>query len=353
MIRPLASQEHDSVLATGLNVLVFRVAESPACQQFQPELEEFVRCHPECAVWTVEAMQQRDLADRHGLRALPSIVIYRDGLPARRFAGGISADNLGNEVDEVAAADMKQELNDWMVEMLQTGEAGSPFISSRRGGASGEAGQPESDQPESGQPEAGLPKSPSQLLKPAQSTFRGVQRSVQSTTGALRPAFSTSGDRPASGDHDLEAGRAAWYAGEDEAAIRHFTAVLTAEPTSLSALNGRGQVLADSGAGEAALSDLDRFLGNGPSPLAATYARSARALALAQVGRHDEADQEIASALDATPRNAWAHLRRARIHLLRGDRAGAAPFLRGALEADNPPLTRSQRSLAESLLRAS
>jgi thioredoxin-like negative regulator of GroEL len=135
VIRPLSSNEHDSALATGLNVLVFRVAESQACQQFQPELEEFARRRPECAVWTVEAMQQRDLADRHGLRALPSIVIYRDGLPARRFAGSMTADDLGKGVDEVAAADMEEEFNDWMLGMLEAGEAGSPFIGARPGGA--------------------------------------------------------------------------------------------------------------------------------------------------------------------------------------------------------------------------
>jgi thioredoxin-like negative regulator of GroEL len=135
VIRPLSSNEHDAALATGLNVLVFRVAESQACQQFQPELEEFSRRRPACAVWTVEAMQQRDLADRHGLRALPSIVIYRDGLPARRFAGSMTADDLGKGVDEVAAADMEQEFNDWMLGMLEAGEAGSPFIGARPGGA--------------------------------------------------------------------------------------------------------------------------------------------------------------------------------------------------------------------------
>jgi thioredoxin-like negative regulator of GroEL len=131
MIRPLSSHEHDSTLATGLNVLVFRVAENQACQQFQAELEEFARRHPACGVWTVEAMQQRDLADRHGLRALPTIVIYRDGLPARRFTGSMGADDLGKEVDEVAAADLEEEFNAWVLGLLETGDAGSPFIDSR------------------------------------------------------------------------------------------------------------------------------------------------------------------------------------------------------------------------------
>jgi thioredoxin-like negative regulator of GroEL len=129
MMRSLSADEHDAALSHGVAVLVFRVSESGACRQFQPELDEFVRRRPDCAVWTVEAMEQRDLSDRHQLRALPTIVIYRDGLPARRFAGGMTADDLEEEVDEVTHADMREEYNDWMVEMLESGEAGSPFVS--------------------------------------------------------------------------------------------------------------------------------------------------------------------------------------------------------------------------------
>jgi hypothetical protein len=90
MMKALSADQHDTVLADGLAVLVFRMAESPACQNFQPELDKFVARRPEVAVWTVE------------------------------------------ELDELAEADMDQEYNDWMVEMLETGEAGSPHVGSRR-----------------------------------------------------------------------------------------------------------------------------------------------------------------------------------------------------------------------------
>ena len=128
-MRSLSADAHDSALSDGVAVLVFRMAESPACQKFQPELDKFVARHPDCAVWTVEAMEQRDLAELHHLRALPSIVVYRDGLPARRFAGSMSVDDLEAAVDEVTHADMQQEYNDWMLEMVETGEAGSPYVS--------------------------------------------------------------------------------------------------------------------------------------------------------------------------------------------------------------------------------
>ena len=97
--------------------------------------------------------------------------------------------------------------------------------------------------------------------------------------------------------------------------------------------------------------DLDRATGGPLEEFSAAYARSARALALAQVGRHDEADQDMAAALAVTPDSAWAHLRLARLHLLRGDVAGMGKALRRAMETSEPPLTEHQRAMAEALLR--
>jgi Flp pilus assembly protein TadD len=88
---------------------------------------------------------------------------------------------------------------------------------------------------------------------------------------------------------------------------------------------------------------LDRF--------SLAYAQSARALELAQVGRHDEADRDMAAALAVTPNSAWAQLRQARLLLLRGDLAGMGVALRRAMETSEPPLTERQRAMAEALLR--
>jgi thioredoxin-like negative regulator of GroEL len=128
MIRPLIPAEHDEALSQGVAILIFRMDESPACQKFDPELKEFERRRPDCPVWIVEAMEHRDLADRHHLRALPSIIIYREGLPLRRYAGCVSTEDLVEEVDELVAADMTAEINDWMMEMMEMSEAGSPAV---------------------------------------------------------------------------------------------------------------------------------------------------------------------------------------------------------------------------------
>jgi thioredoxin-like negative regulator of GroEL len=127
-MRPLPVAQHDAVLSTGLAVLVFRTSKSPACMVFQPELDQLVARRPHLSVWTVEAAQQRVTSERHEVRALPTTVIYRDGLPARRIVGGLSADQLDAAVKEVAEADMEAEISGWMRDMVQIGEPRSPYL---------------------------------------------------------------------------------------------------------------------------------------------------------------------------------------------------------------------------------
>ncbi|MBT0769534.1 hypothetical protein KIH74_11420 [Kineosporia sp. J2-2] len=99
------------------------------------------------------------------------------------------------------------------------------------------------------------------------------------------------------------------------------------------------------------MKDLNRAITGTVDEFSMAYDRSARALELAQVGRHDEAERDMAVALAVTPNSAWAHLRLARLYLLRGDVAGMGAALRQAMETSEPPLTDQQRAMAEALLR--
>jgi thioredoxin 1 len=119
MLTTLTASEHDAALATGTAVLVFLMDSLPGCRQFQPELDAFADRHPELPVYVVEPMDERELADRHHLQGLPSIVFYRDGLPLRRVAGAVPAAELDELLEEVLRADMRQELAEWVLEVAQ------------------------------------------------------------------------------------------------------------------------------------------------------------------------------------------------------------------------------------------
>jgi tetratricopeptide (TPR) repeat protein len=101
-------------------------------------------------------------------------------------------------------------------------------------------------------------------------------------------------------------GYAEWQAGSPADAEVTFSRALHWDADASRALAGRGQVRAELGNFADALDDLDRVLaddlpGDALSPAARADARSARALALAGLGRTAEARDELARALAFDP----------------------------------------------------
>jgi tetratricopeptide (TPR) repeat protein len=136
-------------------------------------------------------------------------------------------------------------------------------------------------------------------------------------------------------------GYASWYEGFLADALTYLTQALSVDRDNLPALSARGQVEADLGRAGPALADLDQALAldiDGTSDEEADL-RSARALALAQLGRRAEAEAELTEALRLDPARARTQVRSAAISLQQNDPEGARSALRTALAAPNalPP----------------
>ncbi|MEV0403943.1 tetratricopeptide repeat protein [Actinoallomurus sp. NPDC050550] len=134
-----------------------------------------------------------------------------------------------------------------------------------------------------------------------------------------------------------ELSRALWELGQTRAAITVLDGVLSAEGDAPEILRTRGEFLADLGDAEGALRDLDRVRRLRP------VTRAARALALATLGRFDEAQREITVALDEASGSGPVLLYAARVARLRGDDDAAADLARRAETARDPDLPPRQR----------
>jgi tetratricopeptide (TPR) repeat protein len=113
---------------------------------------------------------------------------------------------------------------------------------------------------------------------------------------------------------------AEWQAGSPADAEVTFSQALHWDADDVAALAGRGQVRADLGSASAALSDLDRALKYPLDRESEADARSARALALAGLGRTDEAQAELAKSVGLDPARPRTRVRADRIAALGGDR---------------------------------
>ncbi len=144
---------------------------------------------------------------------------------------------------------------------------------------------------------------------------------------------------------------AQWRAGSPADAEATFNEVLRWNSQVALALAGRGQIRADLGRYEYALDDLDQALALQLAREAETDARSARALALAGLGRAAEANEELATSLEHDPKRARSRLRAGRIAAILGEQDKIANEIELALSG-RPALSSAEQEAARRVLRA-
>jgi tetratricopeptide (TPR) repeat protein len=147
-------------------------------------------------------------------------------------------------------------------------------------------------------------------------------------------------------------GYASWYQGHAADALAYLTEALDSECDNQPALIARGQVEVEVGRPERALPDLERALTLLEQGAIAdeTDLRSARALAMAQLGKTADAEAELGAALSLQPQRAQTLLRAAQIRFLEEDPQAARALLQDALNA-TPPLSPGHAGRARSLLQ--
>ncbi len=157
-------------------------------------------------------------------------------------------------------------------------------------------------------------------LRKALRSFAVLDDSVATTRtlSALADVSMSAGDYAAAEDlqgqalqkrpSDVEAriglGYAQWYQGSSADAEATFNGAIESQPDSGRALAARGQVRVQLREYEAALEDLDLALAKGVVFADEVDSRSARALALAGLGRAGEAERELAAARLLDPQRA-------------------------------------------------
>ena len=68
-------------------LLDFWAAWCGPCRMFSPILEQFARRQPEVKVGKVNVDEEPELASRHGIMSIPSLILYRGGRIEKTAAG--------------------------------------------------------------------------------------------------------------------------------------------------------------------------------------------------------------------------------------------------------------------------
>jgi len=147
----------------------------------------------------------------------------------------------------------------------------------------------------------------------------------------------------------IELARALRHSGQLRGAAGVYGVVLGFDPEETSALAERAQVNAELGDSAAALEDLDHLARLNPQLASGGGARSARAIALAQIGRIEKATVEAAAAVAEEPDSGPVLARAASVSAQAGERHQAIELVSRALAARHPGLLPDQALAARSL----
>ena len=102
----LTTENHDTTIADGIVLIDFWAEWCGPCRQFGPIFEATSEKHPDITFAKVDTEDQRELAASYGVASIPTLVIYRDGIPLFSQAGALPSQAVEQLISQVKEIDM-------------------------------------------------------------------------------------------------------------------------------------------------------------------------------------------------------------------------------------------------------
>jgi thioredoxin 1 len=102
----VTSANHDETVSDGIVFIDFWAEWCGPCKRFAPVFEQASERYPDITFAKVDTDDQRELSAKYGVTSIPTLVIYRDGIPLFSQPGALPAAVLDDLVGQVRALDM-------------------------------------------------------------------------------------------------------------------------------------------------------------------------------------------------------------------------------------------------------
>jgi len=106
--RPLTLDEHDTTVKDGIVLIDFWAAWCGPCRQFGPIFERVSEKHPDATFVKVDTEAEPELMARYGISSIPTLVVYRDGIPVFGQPGALPEPVLEDVLRQVRDLDMDE-----------------------------------------------------------------------------------------------------------------------------------------------------------------------------------------------------------------------------------------------------